>query len=68
MQASLMRIHRFLAIQSLYPLILSSLLAMGLLGARMIFARIWVGLPKYALEFVPGLGSLWIQFPGAVLA
>jgi uncharacterized membrane protein len=41
MQASLMRIHRFLAIQSLYPLILSSLLAMGLLGARLIFSRGW---------------------------
>jgi uncharacterized membrane protein len=41
MQASLLRIHRFLASQSLYPLILSSFLALGLLGARMLFARGW---------------------------
>ena len=41
MQATVLKIHRFLASQSFYPLVLSSLLAIGLLGARMLFFRSW---------------------------
>jgi uncharacterized membrane protein len=41
MQASILRVHRFLSSQSLYPLLLSSFLAVGLLAVRMLFAHGW---------------------------
>jgi uncharacterized membrane protein len=41
MQVHLLKIHRFLASQSFYALVLSSLLASGLLAARMIFFKSW---------------------------
>ena len=41
MRSFLLKIHRFLASQSFYPLVLSSLLAVALLGARMFVFRSW---------------------------
>jgi uncharacterized membrane protein len=63
MQASILRIHRFLASQSLYPLILSSFLALGLLGVRTIFAHGW------SYENMPwNLFLAWVPYGFSFLA
>ena len=41
MPSSILRIHRFLASQSLYPLLLSTFLSLGLFGARLLFTQGW---------------------------
>jgi uncharacterized membrane protein len=65
MQTSILRVHRFLASQSLYPLLLSSFLALGLLVVRTIFARGWSynNMPwNLFLAWVPYLFSFMALF------
>lgn len=41
MESRLRRIHRFVASQSVYPLVLSTMLALGILAGRILLARSW---------------------------
>jgi uncharacterized membrane protein len=63
MYATILRIHRFLASQALYPLLLSTLLALGFYGGRVLYGQTW----NYS-SLVWNLFLAWVPFAFSFIA
>jgi uncharacterized membrane protein len=63
--SGLTQLHRFFIRQALYPVLLSTLLACGLLGARIYLSGVWTYLFlvwNLFLAWIPFLLSLWMAY------